>query len=85
MDVDSVTWMENPFMKISSPGRRHFRLDSFQAGFPYTAEPVIIIRFCNAVAGTPAYNAHAGRATLAVPDLCGPFLEAALLSRHGCF
>ena len=26
-----------------------------------------------------------GFATLAVPDLCGPFLEAALLSRHACF
>lgn len=48
---------------------RHFRLDSFQAGLSYTAEPVIIIRFCDTVAGAPADDAHAGRAVLAVPAL----------------
>lgn len=36
---------------------------SFKADMPYTAEPVIIIRFCNAVTGTPTDNAHAYRAT----------------------
>lgn len=59
--------------------------DAFKAGFPYTAEPVIIIRFCDPMTGTPAGNAHTGWAALALPDLCRPFLETALLSHHGCF
>lgn len=63
----------------------HFPLDGFQAGLPYAAEPVIIIRFCDAVMGTPGDNAHAGWTTLAVPDLSRPFLETALLSHYGCF
>ena len=64
---------------------RHFSLNVFQTGFPYTAEPVIIIRFCDAVAGTPADNAHAGRAALAFPDLGSPFLETEICGRHRCF
>ena len=63
----------------------YFPLNGFKAGFSYTAEPVIIIRFGDVVAGTPADNAHASRAALAVPDLCSSFLETALLSHNGCF
>lgn len=59
--------------------------DAFKAGCPYTAEPVIIIRFCDPMTGTPTDNAHTGWAALALPDLCSPFLETALLSHHGCF
>lgn len=59
----------------SYPLPGYFRFHSFKAGFPYTAEPVIIIRFCDAVAGAPADNTHASGAVLAFPDLGGPFLK----------
>ena len=37
-----------------------------------TVVGVMIIRFCNAMAGAPFNIAHAGRSALAVPDLCSP-------------
>ena len=40
--------------------------DAFKAGLPYTAEPVITIRFCDPMTGTLADNAHTGRAALAL-------------------
>ena len=64
---------------------RHFLLNDFKAGFPYATEPIIIICFCDAMAGTPADNTHASRTALALPDLCGPFLETVLPGYHGCF
>lgn len=65
--------------------RGYFPLNGFKAGFPHTAEPVIIVRLCDTVAGTPADDAHAGRTALTVPDLVGPFPETVLLSHHSCF
>ena len=64
---------------------RYLILYCFKAGFPYTAEPVIIIRFCDAVTGTPADNAHASWTVLAFPDLGGPFLKTEICSNHRCF
>ena len=57
----------------------------FEAGCPYTAEPVIIIRLCDAVAGTPVGYTHANRTVLAFPDLCCPFPETVLCGNHRCF
>ncbi len=42
--------------------QRYFFGKVFKAGFPYAAEPVIIIRFCDAMTGTPADDTHAIRA-----------------------
>lgn len=64
---------------------KHFPLDGFKTDFPYTAEPIIIIRFCEAVAGTPIDNAHASQAVLAFPDLGGPFLKPKISGHHRCF
>ena len=63
----------------------YFSLNGFKAGFPYTAEPIIIVRFCDTVAGTPADNAHPSRAALAFSDLGGPFLETEIRRHHRCF
>lgn len=75
---------EIPALRERSAGR-YPSGNVFKTGFPYAAEPVIIIRFCDAMTGTPADNAHARRAALAVPDLRSPFPETALLSHHSCF
>ena len=64
---------------------RYFPLNGFKAGFSYTAEPVIIIRFCDAMAGTPVDNAHASRAGLAFFDLGSPFLKTEICSHYRCF
>lgn len=53
--------------------------------FPYTAKPVIIIRFFVSITDIPADNTLAEQAALAVSDLSAPFMEMVLLSHHGCF
>jgi len=77
--------MQKPGLSGDNLLRRHFYLDGFRADFLHAAKLVIIIRFCNTVAGTSADNAHAVRTALAVSDLGDPFLESALLSHHRCF
>lgn len=53
---------------------RRFPLEAFNAGFPYAAEPVIIVCSGDAMAGTPVSNSHASWTILAFPNLGGPFL-----------
>ena len=97
MDADSLygniqSWLNITtflFLLLQKPGLyrnhllyRYFLLDGFKTDFPYTAEPVIIIRFCDAVAGTPVDNAHASRAVLAFSDLGSPFLKTEISGHH---
>ena len=64
--------------------RRGLRRKVFQARLPHTAEPVIVIRFRNAVAGTPVDNTHVRGAVLALPDLLRPLFQTVLYSHCCC-
>lgn len=51
-----------------------------QTYFTDTTKTVVIVCFCKIILGTPGFNIHSLRSTLAVADLLCPLLESDLLS-----